>query len=143
KKKKEINIENTDKENNVFELSNVLEGDGKLKFSITMPEESTVVFYINDELVDDAVEPVQNETYSKTISVDQPCTVQLEIGNYANNEIKINGKTVKFSKSNWISGSPAVMYFDVVGTASEDETAEDTSETEENIYSTDGIEETE
>ena len=57
---------NTDKENNVFELSNVLEGTGKLNFTITMPEESTVVFYINDELVDDAVDSISEETFSLT-----------------------------------------------------------------------------
>lgn len=140
-KKKEIHIENVDKENNVFEISNVLEGDGKLKFTITMPEESTVVFYVNDELIDDAVDSIPQETFKKTISVDQTCTLQLEIGNYANNEIKINGKQVKFSKANWMEGSPAVMYFDIVGTASsdEEETTDETSE--EDIYSEEGIEE--
>ena len=139
-KKKEITIENTDKENNVFELSNVLEGTGKLNFTITMPEESTVVFYINDELVDDAVDSISEETFKKTISVDQPCTVQLEIGNYKNNVIKINGKTAKFSKANWNDGSPAVMYFDVVGEA---QTDEDSTEEEDSIYSEEGIEEEE
>lgn len=140
-KKKEIAIENTDKENNVFELSNVLEGTGKLNFSITMPEESTVVFYINDELVDDAIDSVTDETFKKTISVDQPCTVQLEIGNYKNNKIKINGKTVKFSKASWNEGSPAVMYFDIVGEAKTDD--EEGTEEEDTIYSEEGIEDEE
>ena len=140
-KTKEIAIENTDKENNVFELSNVLEGTGKLNFSITMPEESTVVFYINDELVDDAIDSVTDETFKKTISVDQPCTVQLEIGNYKNNKIKINGKTVKFSKASWNEGSPAVMYFDIVGEAKTDD--EEGTEEEDTIYSEEGIEDEE
>ncbi len=134
----DIEITTKKKEDNVFEITNVLEGDKSLEFNISMPKDSTVVIYKDNDVVSgEDTDYIYTSTYDKKISVSSECTIQLEIGSYSDNKIKINGKTVKFDKTNWSEDSPAVLYFDVKKSeeksdskkesSSSDEKSEDTS----------------
>lgn len=125
-----IEMQATDKENNVYEVAGILTGSKSVDLTITMPEDSTVVVYKDDTLVSDSdTETVYSDTYTQSISVSSKCTIQVEIGTYSNNKIKINGKSVTFNKTNWQKGEPAVLYFDIVKTLSDtsDSSSDDTS----------------
>ena len=57
--------------------------------------------------------------------------IQVEIGTYSNNKIRLNGKSVSFSKANWTEGTSAVLYFDILdknGKSSEIDTDSSTTD---------------
>lgn len=125
----------TDKANNVYEVSGVVGNSNEITLTITLPEDSTVAVYKDDELITDSADEVYSGTFTKTIEVDQACMIQVEIGTYSTNKIRLNGKSVSFSKSNWTEGSPAVLYFDVLGKdgeSAQDSSSDTTSDTSTN-----------
>ena len=124
----EITLTATDKDNNAYEVSNVVEGSQKLQLTITLPSDSTVAVYKDDELVNSSADKEYSGTFKQTISVDSACLIQVEIGTYDNNKIRLNGKSVSFSKTNWDKGTPAVLYFEVTTSNSTDSTDSSTTE---------------
>ena len=124
----EITLTATDKDNNAYEVSNVVEGSQKLQLTITLPSDSTVAVYKDDELVNSSADKEYSGTFKQTISVDSACLIQVEIGTYDNNKIRLNGKSVSFSKTNWDKGTPAVLYFEVTTSNSTDSTDSSTTD---------------
>lgn len=122
-----MKLKATDKDNNVYELSGVVGDSDEVTISITLPEDSTVAVYKDDELVTDNADKVYSGTFSQTVKVDSACMLQIEIGTLSSNKIRINGKSLSFSKTNWTEGSSAVIYLDVLG--EDGESAQDTSDT--------------
>ncbi len=137
----DIEITTEDKENNVFEITNVIEGDQSLEFNISMPEDSTIVIYKDNDVVSgDDTDKIYTSTFNQKISVDSECTIQLEIGTYADNKIKINGKTVTFDETNWSEDSTAVLYFDIK--ASEDDDDDEDTDSDSSSSTTESTDDT-
>lgn len=121
-----VKLTATDKDNNVYELSGVVGDSNEVSISITLPEDSTVAVYKDDELVTDNADKVYSGTFSQTVKVDSACMLQIEIGTLSSNKIRINGKSLSFSKTNWTEGSSAVIYLDVLD--EDGQSAQDTSD---------------
>lgn len=127
----DITLTATDKENNAYEVGNVVEGSKKLTLTITLPTESTVAVYKDDTLVNSSADKKYSGTFKQTIDVDSATLIQVEIGTYSNNKIRLNGKSVTFSKTNWEKGTPAVLYFEVKdSTATTSSNSDSTTTTE-------------
>ena len=136
-KANEIEIRTTDKENNVFELTNVIEGAKELNFVIKLPRDTTVAIYQDEQLVTDDAEQIYSGTFERTIKVEDESVIQVEIGDYDGNEITLNGKTIKFDETNWVEETPAILYFEVKAKNSkedEDEDEENTEEAADDVY---------
>lgn len=126
-----VKLTATDKDNNVYEVSGIVGDSNEVTLSITLPEDSTVAVYKDDELATDNADKVYSGTFSQTIKVDSACLLQIEIGTYSSNKIRVNGKSVSFSKTNWTEGSSAVIYLDILGkdgeSGQDSSTSDDTS----------------
>ena len=131
----EITLTATDKDNNAYEVTNVVEGSKELQLTITLPSDSTIAVYKDDQLVNSSADKEYSGTFKQTISVDSACLIQVEIGTYDNNKIRLNGKSVSFSKTNWEKDTPAVLYFEVKTSTSTDST--DSSSTTDSTTSSD------
>ena len=126
--KENILINAYDKSNNIYTISNVLEHGKQLDFKVTVPSDTYILLYKDGKLVSQDSDKVYSDTFTKTLKVNKPCEIKLEIGNYSNNEIYINGKAVQFSQDNWFEGYPATIIFEI----SSNDSSEDSNVAEEN-----------
>lgn len=97
---------------NVYLISNVLEHGKQIQFEITLPVESNILIYKDNQLVTDE-NKVYKENFEKTFTLEDDCTFTLEIMNYAKNEIYVNGKAVVFNETYWYEGQSAILEFTI------------------------------
>lgn len=125
-----VKLTATDKDNNVYSVSGVVGDANEVTITITLPSDSTVAIYKDDELVTDNADKTYSGTFKKTIKASEACLLQVEIGTFSTNKVRLDGKSVSFSKTNWTEGSPAVFYFDILdadGNSSQDSTTSSSS----------------
>ena len=128
---KTVKLKASDKDNNVYEVSGIVGHSDEVTVTVTLPEDSTVAVYKDDELITDDADKVYSGTFKQTFKVEDACLIQVEIGTYSNNKIRLNGKSVSFSKANWTEGTSAVLYFDILdknGKSSEKDTDSSTTD---------------
>ena len=123
RKKKAVKIEDVEDEINLWKITN-LEQAKQINFSVDLPVDSYVAIYIDDELVAGSEIKEYSDKFSDSITVTNSCTVQLAIGTFAENKIKVEDKDIRFIEYGWYYGTPAVITFDVEFNAF-DETVDD------------------
>ncbi|MBQ0064751.1 MAG: helix-turn-helix domain-containing protein [Firmicutes bacterium] len=118
KNKKESEVESesiltcTDQQNNIYTITNLIETDQRLTIEVTLPQDSTIAVYQDDTPINDTETKYEKEYY-ESFTIDHTCLIQLEITNFQENEIIINGQTITFDTSLWYEGEPAILYFEV------------------------------
>ncbi|MDO4466145.1 MAG: helix-turn-helix domain-containing protein [Bacillota bacterium] len=105
-------ITNTDAANNIYQITNLIETDQRLTIEIVIPEETKIAVYQDDTPINDT-EAEYTKLYSESFTIDHTCLIQLEISNYQENEIIINGQKITFDTSLWYEGEPAVIYLEI------------------------------
>lgn len=135
-------IKSTDAENNIYQITNLIETDQRLTVEISVPAETKVAIYQDDTPINDT-EAEYTSLYSESFTIDHTCLIQLEISNYQENEIMINGQKITFDTTLWYEGEPAVIYLEIKtndgadATGSEEAVATDSQEeviTDEEYY---------
>lgn len=104
----EIKIESNG--NNTFNLSNIGQTTN-LQFKVMLPQDSIINLYENDQPLVEGTSFSGSFTYS--VNLQDAKTIELQIENYSDGEISINGQTVEFNKLNWAEGTPAVLVFNI------------------------------
>lgn len=102
----------SDSENNIYTITNLIETDQRLTFEISMPKDSTIAIYQDDTPINDG-DVKQTSAYSETFTIDHTCLIQLEIEDFQDNDIFVNGEKITFDKALWYEGEPAILYFEV------------------------------
>ena len=112
KEKKAMKLEVEDASENIWRIYNLSETKD-ITFTITLPEESTVAIYMDDQLVSGSETEVYKDKYSDTITVTSDCVIVLEIGTYSENKVTVEGNEIEFNEDNWYLDTPADYTFNV------------------------------
>lgn len=132
-----ITITATDKDNNTYDVDGIIDGSKEMTLKISVPEDTTIAVYKDDDLLTDDADQVYTSTFEKKFDVKKSCTIQVEIGTYVNNTISVNGKKVSFSKKNWEKGTPAVLYFNLKSDSDDEKSDTDETDTSTDTSNTD------
>ncbi len=140
----EIVLTSTNPEENIYQMSNVLETTKKFTVKIELPEESTVVIYKDDVPLDEStMDELYSGTFEKEVEVNEPCTITVEVGNYVGEGTTFTfaDNNVTFNPTYWAYGVPATFYIEVVSndTVEQEKKADSAEETD---AGEDGAEET-
>ncbi|MDD7281525.1 MAG: helix-turn-helix domain-containing protein [Erysipelotrichaceae bacterium] len=134
KEKKAIKFETLSKSENQFRIYNLSEARD-LQISITLPEETSVMIYVDGVLVSGSETLTYIDDFTDTINVSQNCTITIALGTYSNNVVTIENEEFTFDEEYWYEGTPAEYTFEVEfnNSDSQEETQEETQD--ENIQS--------
>lgn len=142
----EIVLTSTNPEENIYQMSNVLETTQKFTIKIELPEESTVVIYKDDVPLDEStVDELYSGTFEQEVEVTEPCTIAVEVGTYVGEGTTFSfaDNNVTFNPTYWAYGAPATFYIEVVSnetleqksqTSSDGQTAVNENAAEETAY---------
>lgn len=93
---------------NTYQISNIQSDMKTLDLSVTLPSNTKITLKKDDTVINDESK-VYTSSFSHSLEVSENCTFELSIETYADNEISLDGKTIKFDKTNWTEGNPAVI----------------------------------
>ena len=115
KKEKEassLKITAMDGQENTYQISNIQSDVKSLDLSITIPTKTKISVTKDDAVVNDDSK-LYTSTFTQSLELSDDCTFTISIDTYSDNDITINGKTIKFDKTNWQEGQAAVITLQV------------------------------
>lgn len=121
--KEEIVVENTGI--NEYTVTNVLEQQAVLDIEVTLPLDSTVAIYKDDELIAGSETTEYSGSFQEEITVDGECTLEIVVGTYASNEFRVNGNNLAFDETYWYTGDVAAIDVVVASNTTADDTETD------------------
>lgn len=98
------------REDNIFQATNVIEGTQKLIISVKHSQDMRVAVYKDGELVAGSEYDMLSGDFITEVTITSECELAINIGNYDNNEIEVGGHKISFSKAKWTSGEDAVIW---------------------------------
>lgn len=102
-------ITRLNREDNVFQAANVIEGTQRLTISVTHSEGMRVAIYRDGELAAGSEYDTLSGDFITELTITSECEISINIGNYNNNEIEVGGHKISFSKTKWTADEDAVV----------------------------------
>ncbi len=97
-----------DGKENTYQISNIQDDMKTLDLKVTLPSNSKITLKKDDTVINNESK-VYTNSFSHSLEVSENCTFELSIETYSDNEISLDGRTIKFDKTNWTEGNPAVI----------------------------------
>lgn len=124
-------VKEIDGETNAYQLSNIQSDVKKLDLSITLPTKTKITIKKDGEEINDTSKTYTG-TFTQSLEISENCTFEISIATYSDNDITIDGKEIKFDKTDWQEDYPAVITLQIgKGTQSVNE---DTASQDESDY---------
>lgn len=111
---KKVEMTITDQGDDVWQIANVIETDQSLEISLSLPRESTVQLYVDDVLKEGSFVQTYQDNFTAKLKIKKKQTIRLEVGDFANNEVKINGKVLDYDVNHFATGSSGYWTFEIV-----------------------------